>query len=223
MILKKKISHIQITCHYYPKISGKYLSKALQIPFLKEVTEKHRILGSKIIQQHLTPRQYIKDIVESFCMSSFKNSFVIGVHIRATDSVGSFGREEAPNIDDYCAVIDKKIDSEENVKIFLATDDTVYIEPLVKIYGDRIYHQDCLRHEQGEVSTLVYKGGYTLPTYIIDDPARNGEEVMIDFLLLCESNYFVHNVSSVSRSVLLARPNLDSINVKPLPNVQATT
>ena len=54
-----------------------------------------------------------------------------------------------------------------------------------------------------------------MPAYIAanrDVAARNGEDAIIEYLLLSRCDYLVHNGSSLARSVLLNAPNLPHTN-----------
>lgn len=45
-----------------------------------------------------------------------------------------------------------------------------------------------------------------------DKAARNGEEAVIEYLLLAQCNYLVHNGSSIARTVLLKVPEMPHVN-----------
>jgi hypothetical protein len=62
---------------------------------------------------------------------------------------------------------------------------------------------------------VAVAAGWTMPAYVAassDAAARSGEEVVIDYLLLCRSDVLIHNGSGIPRTVMLARPELASIN-----------
>jgi hypothetical protein len=69
---------------------------------------------------------------------------------------------------------------------------------------------DSIRHEHGEAAGLG-PTGWIMPAYIASDrdrAARNGEEAVIEYLLLSRCDYLVHNGSSLARTVLLNVPQL---------------
>ena len=54
-----------------------------------------------------------------------------------------------------------------------------------------------------------------MPAYIAGDrdrAAQNGEEAIVEYLLLSRCDFLVHNGSSLARTVLLTRPALRHIN-----------
>ena len=54
-----------------------------------------------------------------------------------------------------------------------------------------------------------------MPAYIASDSraaARNGEEAVVDYLLLSHCDVLVHNGSGLARTALLANPDLPHIN-----------
>jgi hypothetical protein len=55
-----------------------------------------------------------------------------------------------------------------------------------------------------------------MPGYIASDreiAARNGEDAIVEYLLLRRCFYLVHNGSGLARTVLLAQPKLAHFNV----------
>jgi hypothetical protein len=55
-----------------------------------------------------------------------------------------------------------------------------------------------------------------MPAYLTHDPelaARNGEDAVVEYLLLCRCSYLVHNLSSIPRAVLLTMPGMPETNV----------
>jgi hypothetical protein len=58
--------------------------------------------------------------------------------------------------------------------------------------------------------------GWTIPGYLAENPdkaARNGEEAVIDYLLLSECHYLIHNGSGLARTALLKNPKLPHTNI----------
>ena len=54
-----------------------------------------------------------------------------------------------------------------------------------------------------------------MPAYITRDrdiAARNGEEAVIEYLLLTQCNILIHNGASLPRTVLLTNENLTHVN-----------
>ena len=59
-----------------------------------------------------------------------------------------------------------------------------------------------------------------MPADLTRDPdraAQNGEEAVIEYLLLCRCNYLVHNLSSIPRTVLLTVPDMPATNIDEQP------
>ena len=55
-----------------------------------------------------------------------------------------------------------------------------------------------------------------MPGYLTQDPdraAKNGEEAVIEYVLLSRCDYLVHNNSSIPRMVLLAAPDMPDTNI----------
>jgi hypothetical protein len=59
-----------------------------------------------------------------------------------------------------------------------------------------------------------------MPAYLANDrdrAAQNGEEAVIEYLLLARCKHLVHNGSSLSRTVLLKDPEMPNINTHVVP------
>ena len=57
-----------------------------------------------------------------------------------------------------------------------------------------------------------------MPAYISSDrekATQNGEEAIIEYLLLCKCNILIHNGASLARTVLLSCTKLKHINTNP--------
>ena len=55
-----------------------------------------------------------------------------------------------------------------------------------------------------------------MPAYLTQDrdrAAQNGEEAVIEYLLLCRCNYLLHNRSNIPRTVLLSVPEMEDTNI----------
>ena len=73
---------------------------------------------------------------------------------------------------------------------------------------------DSIRHTCGEPAGTGPLG-CIMPAYIAADrhrASRNGEEAIIEYLLLSRCDHLVHNGSSLARTVLLKNPVLRHTN-----------
>jgi hypothetical protein len=145
---------------------------------------KNRILANKIINEYIGIKEFVLDQVNDQWNKFFnKNDYVIGIHVRGTDKVWG-GKKVEPN--DYIPYIDKIMSKNTNVKIFLATDDPDYINPIVNKYGDIVKYTDAQRDKENIF--LLDKGS----NY------HKGLDVLTDCLLLSKCNFIIKSNSAVS-------------------------
>jgi hypothetical protein len=143
---------------------------------------------------------------------------VIGVHIRGTDAVSREEvrphRQGSLRLWKYAEHIERLLQREPDALIFVATDAQSSLDFLKTEFGDRVVHYDSIRHQNGPAAG---KGptGWIMPAYIAADrdrAARNGEDAVVEYLLLARCQYLVHNGSSLARTVLLKEPAMPHVN-----------
>jgi hypothetical protein len=199
----------------HPLIEG----KGLPIPYLHgDPDQQLRETASEIIQTYFRPRDYVFDKVEAFFDRYMRGHGLIGVHVRGTDAISSQEqrdyRRNSLALPRYADVVWDLLRNRRDAKIFVATDDQSSLDFFREMFGDRVVAHDSLRHLGGKAAG---EGplGCIMPAYIASDrgrAARNGEEAIIEYLLLSRCDYLVHNGSSLARTVLLKRPALPHIN-----------
>jgi hypothetical protein len=199
----------------HPLIEG----KALPIPYLHgDPDERLRAVASRIIETYIRPRDYLIDKVDTFFKKHMRAHRLIGVHVRGTDATSPQEHRDYRRgslvLPRYADAVQDLLGNSRNFKIFVATDDEASLDFFRDTFDDRVVAYDSLRHLSGEAAG---KGplGCIMPAYIASDrgrAARNGEEAVIEYLLLSCCDYLVHNGSSLARTVLLKRPTLPHIN-----------
>jgi hypothetical protein len=193
--------------------------KALPIPYLHDDPDQElRKAASQIIEAFIRPRSYLADKVEAFFGAHMQGEELIGVHARGTDAISAQEQRDYRRgslaLPRYSDTIRSLIESRSKARIFVATDDQSSLDFFQEAFGDRVIAYDSLRHSGGEAAG---KGplGCIMPAYITANrgrAARNGEEAVIEYLLLSRCDCLVHNGSSLARTVLLKQPALPHIN-----------
>jgi hypothetical protein len=199
----------------HPLIEG----KALTIPYLHgDPNRRIRERASEIIQTYIRPRDYLVEKVETFFERYMRGHGLIGVHARGTDAISPQEkrdyRRNSLALPRYAEAIRDLLRDRPEPRIFVATDDQSSLDFFRGTFGDKVVAHESLRHLGGEAAG---EGplGCIMPAYIASDrarAARNGEEAIIEYLLLSRCDYLVHNGSSLARTVLLKRPALPHIN-----------
>ncbi|MCP4190005.1 MAG: hypothetical protein GY768_05190 [Planctomycetaceae bacterium] len=193
--------------------------KAISIPYLWDDPDRAlRQTTAEIIQRYVRPRKYIKDQVKTFWQDKLKGHYVVGVHLRATDSISSSERRAhrfgSLSWRKYLSAISQIILERPDCKLFLATDSEKYVTKMTKYFGNRVVTFNSIRHQGGSSAGLGPNRGL-MPAYIAADrnaAARNGYEAVVEYLLLSHCNMLVHNSSSLARTVLLNNCEQPHIN-----------
>jgi hypothetical protein len=147
-----------------------------------------------------------------------KGHHVIGVHARGTDAISKDEirphRQNSLVLSRYVTEIQRLLELQPTAQIFVATDAQSSLEYLRQAFGGRVSAYDSIRHESGKAAGTG-PTGWIMPAYIAGDrdlAATNGEEAVIEYLLLSRCDHLIHNGSSIARTVLLNVPHLPHTN-----------
>jgi len=203
-----------VTNHFgdHPELRG----KALSIPYLiEDPTQELRNLTSTLIREYVRPRQSIREQACSFIVEhQFDEQFTIGVHARGTDAISALERRSHRRgslaLTRYAGELHNLLEIHPEAAIFVATDAKSSLQYFKHHFGSRVIAYDSIRHEKGPAAGRG-PTGWIMPAYIATDraqAAKNGEQAIIECLLLSECDYLVHNGSSLARTALLKSPQL---------------
>ena len=212
-----------VSCHFGDHSLLRGLS--LRIPYeWDDPDERLRREAKEILNDSVRPRSYILQKVEDFYARHLAGHHVIGVHARGTDAtstreVRAF-RNNSLVLSRYTSEIEDLLERHPRAKIFVATDEESSLRQLEAAFPQRVISYDSVRHQDGEQPAGQGPTGWIMPGYIAADrdvAARNGEDAIIEYLLLSRCQYLVHNGSSLARTVLLNAPNLAHTNTHRRP------
>lgn len=179
------------------------------------ISPRLRREASAIIREYIRPREYIRVRAEAFQREHFAGRYVIGLHVRSTDALvdgGRYLRERRVDFPRYFRCVARLLRSHPDAVVFVASDAHACVERIRERFGDRVVSCDVARHEGGPPAG---KGptGRIMPAYLTrdrDQAARNGEDAVVEYLLLCKVDHLIHNGSLLHRAVLLTVPELPS-------------
>lgn len=206
-----------VSSHFgdHPDLNG----AALLIPYgWDDPGDQLRRAAKVILDGFVKPRPYILRKTDDFYAAQMAGHDLIGVHARGTDAIAQNEprrhRYGSLVLSRYVEEIERLLDVRPDAKILVATDDQASLNSLKDTFGSRLIAHDSIRHQEGEA---VGRGptGWGMPGYIAVDrdlAARNGEEAIIEYLLLSRCGHLVHNGSSLARTVLLNAPQLRHTN-----------
>ena len=207
-----------VSAHYgdAPALHG----KTTPIPYLlADPDHRLRACLAPIVGRYVRPRAQIVRKVAAFRRQHMQDHPVIGVHIRGTDAISPqeirAHRRASLVPGNYKAVVSKLLAAEPRAKVLVATDDQASLDLMREWFFERVISYDAIRHRQG-AATGNGPTGWIMPAYIAgdrDQAALNGEEAVIEHLLLSACDHLVHNGSSLARTVLLRSPTLRHTNV----------
>lgn len=193
--------------------------KALRIPYETGNPDPElRATTSVLISDFIRPRSYLKEKAELFYNKVMDGEEVIGVHVRGTDAVSPQETREyrrgSLDLDRYERTLSSLLRTHPRARFFVATDAEASLVRLRATFGDRILAYDSVRHRDGEPAGAG-PTGRIMPAYIASDSglaAQNGEDAVVEYLLLSRCSHLVHNGAGLAMTVLLANPTLPHIN-----------
>ena len=209
--------HAFVSNHFgdHPRLHG----ATLPIPYQwDDPDDTLRREAKLVVDSFIRPRAYLLRKVDDFFARHMAGHHLIGVHARGTDATSrqelrSF-RQGSLVLSRYVAEIERLLDVQARARIFVASDDQSSLDYLMRAFGRRVIAYDSVRHGGGEAAGQG-PTGWIMPAYIARDrdvAAKNGEDAVIEYLLLSRCHYLVHNGSSLARTVLLNAPRLPHTN-----------
>jgi hypothetical protein len=206
-----------VSSHFgdHPQLRG----RALAIPYKwDDPDDRIRRRVKAIIDEFIRPRRYILDKVDAFFDTHLGGRPLIGVHARGTDATSTAEprefRQGSLDLARYVAELERLLTIRPGARILVASDEQASVDHLRARFGESVVAYDSVRHQSGEVASEG-PTGWIMPAYIAvdrDRAARNGEDAIVEYLLLSRSDHLVHNGSSLARTVLLNTPGLPHSN-----------
>ena len=206
-----------VSNHYgdHPQLRG----AALPIPYQwDDPDDTLRREAKAIVDGFIRPRAYLLQKVHTFFARHMAGHHLIGVHARGTDATSKQEvrpfRQGSLVLPRYVDEIERLLAVQPRAKIFAATDDQSSLDHLVRVFGPRVIAYESVRHHGGAAAGQG-PTGWIMPAYIAQDrdvAAKNGEDAVIEYLLLSRCHHLVHNGSSLARTVLLNAPRLPHTN-----------
>ncbi|PYG31858.1 hypothetical protein [Pelagimonas varians] len=169
---------------------------------------RDRAAASRLLHTYVRPKQYIKDAVAAFKADHWRSK-MIGLHIRGPGRLDggadvlrkALGAEGAVPFQPFFEHTDRILDLIPDAGIFVCSDSQPVIDRVRDRYGDRVVDYPAIRSTFGEMHARHPENGdETFPTY------RLGLDMVIEALLLAETDVFIHGNSNVANFVLSYDP-----------------
>lgn len=199
----------------HPSLRG----KALAIPYTTGNPDRAlRLQTSEIIRECVRPREHIARKVDAFFAEHVGDAPAIGVHVRGTDAVSASETREyrrgSLDLPRFEAELIRLLEERPSAKVVVATDAEASLRFLSDAFGDRVVAYDAVRHAEGEAAGEG-PTGCIMPAYVAADretAAQNGEDAVVEYLLLARCEHLVHNGASLAATVLLKAPDMGHTN-----------
>ena len=149
--------------------------------------------NNELIHRYIHVLPHIQFQIDAFVSQHFGDSFVIGVHHRGSDKVIEIPRVPFERTHGAIEKVIASLDENQKIsyKIYVATDDALFLDYLKGLYGDRILFNDFVRTTD---DTPLHYGNDDKYSSMY----KKGEEAVLDSLLLSECNHLIRPNSCLS-------------------------
>lgn len=167
---------------------------------------KNRRQAHALIKKYIRFKPFIIEKVNRFCSEHFKDKVVITVHYRGTDW---FPENEFDFIsyDRFSQEVQKvvsRLSPEQDYQIFIATDENGFIDYMKSKFASKVcFLEEC--HRANDSTPLHKDASY--------NPAQQGEEAILDCLLLSKGDYFIGTCSNLSQWALFLNPEMQAVDL----------
>lgn len=173
-----------------------YMDIGMVIPLMPEghplYGMKRRELFNRLMHRYIRLRKETQAFIDEFYDANMRDAAFLGVHIRSSDKIVEVKHLNELN-SRYAAEIDKVLNVNPGMKLFLMTDSIEILEEYKQSYGELLVHTDCRR---------TWKDGLGVHFQEYPDNRLKGLEIIRDTWLAARCDYFIGNgYSNVSAAV----------------------
>ena len=161
---------------------------------------KHRSFIKSIIDEYIQLQPWIQEKKDKFYNNYMQGRKTIGMHIRRTDK--HYETALVPH-ESWIKAAKDIAQQFPGCQFLVATDEQKMLNFLKKYLPGRVIYYNAMRSENSE--PIHYNNS---------NPARAGEDVLVEVLLLSECDFFIHGQSNVAIAVLFFNPNMPHIWLK---------
>jgi hypothetical protein len=166
------------------------------------VAPQHRLIYNNLMNKHLIVQPHILHKIDNFVNEYFKNKKVLGLHIRGTDIFYDNTRPKL-SFEYYKHKINLYLERGNFEKIFVCSDQTHTIDKLKKIYGDMLITYPSLTYpREGHQKTMH------TPSNIKNEKYIRGEDILIESILLSQTDFLLRTFSNVTAFSILYNTTL---------------
>lgn len=169
-----------------------------------KLSEEYRMKAYEIIKKYIRPNFVVQSKIDHFYDKHLANKKTIGIHLRGTDKI----KEEKPVLPSKMVEEALKY-ANSDTQFFIATDEKKILDELIVLLSGRnVVYYDCARSKNGAPLHIDCKDKSRYPI------AQNGEDVVVEMMLLSKCNILLHTLSNVSAIPLYFNPYLEHVTLK---------
>jgi len=174
----------------------------------------HRNKIKRALDRYVRVKPEVMSKVDAFYEKHMKGKKTIALHLRGTDKVAEI---EQVKTEDICRVAQEYAEMIPGCQFFVCTDELSLLTKVKELLTGTIITYDAYRSEDGKPVHLNPGDKQS--------PAKIGEDVIIEALLMSRCDLFVHMCNNVATGVLYFNPDLDTVLLlpqrEPIPNCLA--
>lgn len=175
-----------------------------------EMSSRRKQQLHRILEQYIRVKPAVAEKAAKFSAAHFEGN-VLGVHIRGHERSRErlvFAPEGHVGLEHYVSEIDAYLARHPSSSIFCATDSQDALNRLQERYESKLISYPATRLSTSDEH---------LGLHLIDRPehnrAANGEDVVVECLLLTHCNHLLHGPSNVTLTARLMNPRLTHLDV----------
>ncbi|MEO0344011.1 MAG: hypothetical protein AAF198_11305 [Pseudomonadota bacterium] len=177
---------------------------------------RDRFAAARLVHKYIRPKPYILDLVEGFCRENWQET-MIGLHIRGPGRLDggaaklrqAFGAKGEVPFQPYFDQTDRLLKIAPDAGIFVCSDSQPVIDRVRDRYGSKVVDYPAIRSEFGEMhANHPENKGERFPPY------KLGLDVIVEAMLLANTQLFVHGNSNVANFVLSYDPHILHVYVQ---------
>lgn len=154
---------------------------------------------------HLRLKAGLSEEIKQYLDTNFRGHPVIGVHYRGTDKVeGAYKEADRLSYEKVCQTVDK---ASAGGRIFVATDEQLFLDHMIGRYGSRVLYLDAERSGDGSPVHLGNNSTLPITGYLL------GKEALLDACLLAKTNLLIRTKSNLSLVSAYMNPDLPVISI----------
>jgi len=192
----KRQRHPLAECNVDVIVCDTYIDIENVVPYIPEDHPlcglKRRDLFACLIRKYIRLKDEVRDFIDDFYNEHMRGAAFLAAHIRSSDKIFEVQHLHELN-GRYAAEIDKILDANPGMRLFLMTDCVEILEEYRQKYGEILVHTECRR---------TCRDGMGVHFQEYPDNRLKGLEIIRDSWLAARCDYFIGNgYSNVSSGI----------------------